>query len=104
MFYTAYTLTLCLITYFVGFVRGLYFFPTRKEKYQHYLNSEKWRKFRLQVLKKDDFKCVRCGSEYNLQIHHIDYQRIGKEKIQDCVTLCRNCHEIIHKKNGKQVR
>lgn len=97
-------LLICIITsYLIGFVVGIYRFKEYKDKYKNYLDSPFWRDFRIKVLKQDDFRCVRCGSEINLDVHHLTYKRVGKEKIHDCVTLCRTCHNTLHDKKAKEL-
>ena len=61
-------------------------------EYQKYLRSEHWQKIRSERLKIDDFKCQKCGRPFDLQVHHLTYDRIGKEDINDLITLCKNCH------------
>ena len=33
----------------------------------------------------------------NINSHHMDYSRIGNEKLTDLIVICRPCHETIHK-------
>ena len=69
--------------------------------------------------RRDDFTCQKCGSYgKNLNCHHIDsFASIIKRfniktleqalfcwelwRIENGVTLCKECHDLIHKKNGK---
>jgi 5-methylcytosine-specific restriction endonuclease McrA len=47
-----------------------------------------------------DKKCVCCGRDYYLQVHHIKKRINGGENItSNLVTLCWKCHDILH--NGK---
>jgi ribosomal protein L13 len=39
----------------------------------------------------------------NMDVHHVDYDRIGKEEFGDLVILCRDCHEVIEKRIRKMV-
>ncbi len=57
-----------------------------------------YRSWRLEILKRDDFKCQECGMEQNkarLEIHHIssfrDFPELRMES-SNVVTLCRECH------------
>lgn len=65
-----------------------------KEKYQKYLETEWWQKIRTERLKIDGFKCVYCGKDKNLQVHHTDYSKgwFHEDPRQDLVTLCKDCH------------
>ncbi len=69
-------------------------------KYDRYLNSREWRRTRKAVLKRDRYRCQRCGrkgSRYNpLQANHLSYavyNATGRTPIDDLETLCRRCHE-----------
>lgn len=61
-----------------------------------------WTAARSAALRRDGHKCVRCGSEDHLQVHHLEHAR-GRHKRSDCIhhqrnleTLCRECHDTIH--------
>ena len=54
-----------------------------------------------QVKKRDGYRCVICGSETDVQAHHIipmqnDPDRRYAYRIGNGVTLCRKCHEKVH--------
>ena len=73
--------------------------------YKEYLWSTEWGKFRMEILKRDGFKCKNCKAGDSLQVHHHHYQRVKREKPVDCVTLCESCHvdEEAHiKKHGRR--
>lgn len=65
-------------------------------KYEAYLMSDQFEKIRQSVLSRDNYKCVVCGSQDDLQVHHLTYKNIYKEDIGDLITLCRACHSIYH--------
>ncbi len=55
-----------------------------------------WETLRKKVLERDKYKCVACGSEENLHVHHLSR---GRKKIvpMDClITMCKECHDIVH--------
>ena len=64
--------------------------------YRLYLDSDIWKKKRRERIEKDGFKCSVCGSAKNLNVHHITYERLGREDLEDLVTLCRDCHSRLH--------
>lgn len=66
------------------------------DTYDDYLASDKWREKRQRVLQRDGFKCFACGSDVDLNVHHLTYERIYQERIEDLVTLCRSCHRAYH--------
>jgi len=73
---------------------------THKELYyKKYIQSEIWRSFRNRIFKKRGFKCELCDSKKNLQLHHITYERIGKEDENDVIILCQECHKKAHENN-----
>jgi len=42
-------------------------------------------------------KCKLCKKQcYALDIHHLTYDHLGKERLQDLVHLCRVCHDLQH--------
>lgn len=64
--------------------------------YGEYLKSDYWRLFRIEVLEFWGWQCCLCKSNKRLEVHHNTYDRIGKEKLTDCVALCHKCHMRIH--------
>ena len=71
---------------------------TRREYYREvYLKSEAWQRKRFIVLKRDKWCCVHCGKPAT-QVHHKQYARkIGKEPIEWLESICKSCHENIHR-------
>ena len=65
-------------------------------------NSLKFRsqtyKFKKELLKNCDNKCIDCGSNKNLELHHTQYDIIDMNSMK---ILCRDCHSKLHKKIGK---
>lgn len=74
-------------------------FMSPKEK-QEYLSSIEWNILRAVVLSRDKHCCQHCNSTNNLEVHHITYENLGAEKLDQLVTVCRNCHQQIHDKLG----
>ena len=72
-------------------------FPVTAEQYEAYLKSANWRALRDKILKRDGWKCTKCGGKYNLHVHHLTYEHVGEELLKDLKTLCRKCHEAQHK-------
>jgi hypothetical protein len=40
--------------------------------------------------------CAACHTDQNLDVHHLTYERLGKEHVDDVCLLCRPCHEVLH--------
>lgn len=64
--------------------------------YKEYMASPEWKEVREQRKEIDDYKCVMCGSESNLQVHHQHYGNVGCEHMDDLITVCYECHRKIH--------
>ena len=65
-----------------------------------YLSSPEWKAKRKLVLKRDNYTCQGCGSIGALECHHIRYDNLTQEPLEDLVMLCRKCHGAIHDKLG----
>ena len=67
------------------------------------LNREIQPELRKLVLERDKNQCVKCGNEENLHCHHIypvSIEPLLSADIDNCVTLCYNCHKEAHQKDG----
>jgi len=69
----------------------------KMNEYKDYIASKGWLKLTKERLKKDDFKCVLCKATEKLTCHHITYQRLFSEEINDLIILCARCHSRIHR-------
>lgn len=84
-----------------------------KERIKRKINREKMHfdSKRKQVLRRDDYTCIRCNSRKegndtkNLIVHHKDRLGRGSEvknnDLQNLITLCRSCHAKEHSKDLK---
>ncbi len=70
------------------------------KKYQEYMASDLWQVRRIRVLLRDDYKCQGCLEQPATDVHHITYDRLGDELLIDLVSLCRGCHDKIHKEQS----
>jgi 5-methylcytosine-specific restriction endonuclease McrA len=71
----------------------------RRDYYRNqYLASEAWKRKRYVVFKRDGWRCVYCGAPAT-QVHHKRYakKRIGREPIKWLVSVCKSCHDHIHR-------
>ena len=75
-----------------------------KAEYGQYLESEHWKQFSLRI-KEQRRKCQDCGipafdawkrDSVGLNVHHLTYENVGKEKDADVELLCRQCHMKRH--------
>ena len=76
--------------------------------YKDYLCTREWAVTRHRQLKFAEFRCQVCNAPAMksdtrrsaglaaLEVHHRTYIRLGEERIQDCIVLCRECHALFH--------
>lgn len=78
-----------------------FFMKTYSEK----LRSPKWQKKRLEILKRDKFKCTMCAdSETELQVHHLKYTgEPWDAPNENLTTLCKHCHVIVEDAKKKDI-
>ena len=52
---------------------------------------------RLQVLRRDGWRCQACGTMSNLEVHHKEFRsQSGDDSEQNLITLCSSCHARMH--------
>ena len=65
--------------------------------YPDYLKTDHWQHLRYAAQRRDEFKCVRCGSGEDLQVHHKLYRKDWfQTMLSDLETLCEVCHSKTH--------
>ena len=67
--------------------------------YNDYLKSKQWRELRETVFKRDGYKCLLCGEKANT-CHHLSYgvfSKFGDSKRLECASLCKKCHDEVHR-------
>jgi hypothetical protein len=76
------------------------------KNYQILLKHPLWFEKRVQILKRDNNKCINCGGIDKLQVHHRQYHFSKTSKTfappwnyknKYLITLCNNCHNSGHK-------
>jgi hypothetical protein len=65
--------------------------------YLKYITSPVWKARAFDAIEKAGKKCQMCNSPKYLQVHHRTYERLGKERPSDLITLCSKCHSKFHK-------
>lgn len=79
-----------------------------KKTYKRYLRTQHWQQIRAKVLQRANGRCERCGYEPwrpgTLQVHHLSYDRLGAESLEDLVAICPRCHMKIHAVDAKSKR
>lgn len=66
-----------------------------KEEYTEYLKTPRWRLFSSGLIERVR-KCQKCSFPYELNVHHKTYERLGNERREDVIVLCRSCHSREH--------
>jgi hypothetical protein len=60
-----------------------------------YMASREWRLKRQQVIDRAGGVCERCLLASIENVHHLTYERLGDERLDDLQGLCRPCHEFV---------
>ena len=71
-----------------------------KHDKQTYIKSIKWFDKRTECFANNNNECYVCGSQSNLEIHHLDYDTLGDEDPECLIPLCRECHQLQHNHHG----
>ena len=70
------------------------FFPKRP---RFRLDPVAYRRLRHRVLERDGWRCQRCGSLCELEVHHIRSRGLlGDDAAENLITLCARCHQEVH--------
>ncbi|WP_123862073.1 HNH endonuclease [Chryseobacterium artocarpi] len=48
------------------------------------------------VFARDKYKCQQCKSKAAIHVHHLTYENIFNENLEDLISLCIECHSQIH--------
>jgi len=73
----------------------------KQAEYLLYLQSPKWKALREKVIKRYKGKCAVCGQPGS-ETHHINYRRLGRERLYQLLWLCADCHDAWHQKLGSE--
>jgi len=66
--------------------------------YNSYLECDAWKELRQRVFARDGFMCRVSGCYRQAeQVHHLTYERVGYEILDDLVSVCSACHERAHR-------
>ena len=80
----------------------------RSVVYEQYIKSAKWRNISAAMKKFANFTCQRCRNKFHpseLEVHHLNYDRLGNERPSDLQVLCRaTCHPIADTKRAEAVQ
>lgn len=65
-------------------------------QYNEYLKSLYWGNFREQAIIHFKNKCCSCKNTTDLEVHHIHYESIGRETLDDVKVMYKKCHKEAH--------
>lgn len=65
-------------------------------RYRSYMRSRAWRARRLEVIRRARGICERCGRMPVVNVHHLTYERVGREDPSDLIGVCLGCHQELH--------
>ena len=65
--------------------------------YRAHLDSPEWKRKRAMVFARSNFQCERgeCMNRAE-QVHHLTYERLGEEPLEDLQAVCIACHRQLH--------
>jgi hypothetical protein len=63
--------------------------------YARQLQTPRWYALRTAVIRRDGGICRGCLKRQATQVHHLTYERVGREMAFDLVSICDACHEAI---------
>lgn len=69
---------------------------TQNEIYKKYIRSKEWDVKRLEFKEAYGNKCKVCNSIDSLHIHHLTYDNLKNETLDDVICLCKSCHFRVH--------
>lgn len=67
--------------------------------YSEDIKNGRWQRKRLEIMQRDNFKCLACKKDDKLNVHHLYYEKgmkIWDYDNDSLVTLCENCHKALH--------
>jgi 5-methylcytosine-specific restriction endonuclease McrA len=66
------------------------------------LDPSSYEELRQQILRRDGWRCQLCGALSNLEVHHKEFRsQSGDDSEENLITLCAECHALIHKRKKK---
>jgi 5-methylcytosine-specific restriction endonuclease McrA len=72
------------------------------DKYNDYLNSEKWKLKRKKVFERDNYLCQACLTNEAQEVHHLTYNNIYDEPLYELISVCKRCHIKIEEQKQTQ--
>lgn len=74
---------------------------SRSNEYETYIKSPAWRLTAKKVKEHFGYVCKRCGHpRWDVEVHHLNYDRLGRELFSDLEVLCKSCHATADKERA----
>jgi 5-methylcytosine-specific restriction endonuclease McrA len=67
----------------------------RRKFYRQVLDSPGWFRISRKAMRRDNYLCQGCLEAKATEVHHLTYERLGKELACDLISLCHQCHQRI---------
>jgi len=67
-----------------------------KNWYEEYLQTPHWQELRKKIFERSHGICEKCKQVKMVDVHHLSYERIGKENLEDLLAVCEDCHNQFH--------
>jgi hypothetical protein len=66
-----------------------------KAEYHRYLASREWALLKQSVRERSHGTCERCRRRPHDHTHHVTYEPIGQERLDDLLGVCEPCHMFL---------
>jgi len=64
------------------------------------LDAVSYESLRLEILRRDSWRCQSCGTMSNLEVHHREFRsHSGVDSEENLITLCSACHAKVHQRS-----
>jgi 5-methylcytosine-specific restriction endonuclease McrA len=61
------------------------------------LAGEAYANLRLEIIRRDGWRCQSCGTRQQLEVHHQQHRsQLGADAEENLITLCSACHARAH--------
>ena len=67
----------------------------RKENYNNYINSDRWKEKRNEIMDAYNGICQICADRA-VHVHHLSYKNFTCESFDELLPLCLECHQQMH--------
>jgi hypothetical protein len=68
--------------------------------YQKYLASREWALLKEAVKDRDGNVCERCRKNPHYSVHHLTYEHVGHESLEELLGVCNDCHKFLSAKSN----